>query len=467
MKMILSFATEVAHSTTDFEITKRIADFLNDQSIVGNFHLTGDYARALKRGNRIDVIEALTKHEIGFHCNHHGGNPFMGGYIEDNNWDDGVAHWLRNELPGKVLVEELFDRPVTYYTTEFSKAPQVLFASYLAGIPMCGYLKVPFRGYSGAWFCNSFISSCEGAIGLEFLADEDVDAEDSAKLVFDTMRKSKSCNDDVIRVFTHLYRYYSPPPFDLGMSEIYKDNDWDYEDFNKDFPLLPSEKINEITGRFERTIIHYASQGTFLSFSENLERFIPNRGHWISLEQLDALSAELDQDIDAYIVGGNISISPAESFALLICALKNFSEYKKWDDRYFLRNIIGPKEEIPENFRSQQVSVSEFTGKLKEIDRFINKELALPTTFIFDDKTIGPGQFLKGLIQLYKAQRTGNELQTVDLSGTNYPVIAVEDFFQEKAFKHGNYYPDGFDGTSICAICRSQSWSWKPALKNN
>jgi hypothetical protein len=138
-QVILSFATEVADEPRDFDHFKALAEFLTQEGLIGNFHLTGDYARALKHHGRLDVVEALTSHEIGFHCNHHGAAPFMGGYLEKMNWRDGTSEWTRNELPGLRVVEELFRRRLVYYTTEFNKAPQSIFASSQAGLPTIGY----------------------------------------------------------------------------------------------------------------------------------------------------------------------------------------------------------------------------------------------------------------------------------------------------------------------------------------
>jgi len=77
--------------------------------------------------------------------------------------------------------------------------------------------------------------------------------------------------------------------------------------------------------------------------------------------------------------------------------------------------------------------------------------------------TVGPGQFLNGLRSLYMATRQKQSPQSVSLSGPNLPVIASEPFFMEKTLTKDRY-PEGFEGRSICQMCRLQSWSWKPAV---
>ena len=46
-QVILSFATEVADEPKDFDHIKALAEFLTQEGLIGNFHLTGDYAADL------------------------------------------------------------------------------------------------------------------------------------------------------------------------------------------------------------------------------------------------------------------------------------------------------------------------------------------------------------------------------------------------------------------------------------
>jgi hypothetical protein len=247
VKTILSFATEAAHAEEDFDFMKAIAQFLTEEGLVGNFHLTGDYARALKRHARMDVVQALAAHEIGFHCNHHGARPFMIGYLETCPWDEGVSRWLCNESPGFAVVTELFNRRPTYYTTEFSRAPQTLHGSSLLGAAISGYLQVPMREHSAVWFCNNLVPSVENCVSLEsFHAPGDRERVARARLD-QCLEKQRAARKDVLRVFLHSYKYYAAAPYDrLTMTnEVYKNDNYHYEDFPTDFPRLPPERFRE------------------------------------------------------------------------------------------------------------------------------------------------------------------------------------------------------------------------------
>ena len=78
--------------------------------------------------------------------------------------------------------------------------------------------------------------------------------------------------------------------------------------------------------------------------------------------------------------------------------------------------------------------------------------------------TVGPGQVLNGLRSLYAAVREGQAPKSVELTGPNLPLIAGEPFFTQEIFTR-EIYTEGFEGRSICKMCRSQSWSWKPAVR--
>ena len=466
VKTLLSFATEAAHAEEDFDFIKAVAEFLTEENLVGNFHLTGDYARALKRRGRRDVVQALARHEIGFHCNHHGARPFMAGYLEKYPWDDGLARWFSNESPGFAAVAELFSRRPTYYTTEFAKAPQTLFGSMLLGADVTGYLPVPMRQHSAVWFCNSLVPSVENAVALEsFHAPGD--REQLARVQLERgLERQKANGKDVLRVFLHSYKYYAAEPYDrLTMSrEMYKNDGLDIENFPTDFARRPLERFQKSLETFIRTIRHHASNSRFVTFSQYREEFQNNSGVWIDLQEVDCLCRSLDRSLDAYATD-SVSLSPAESLGILVRALRHWHETGRLPAQVFVRSLIGPRAPIPEPLPDRTVSSAELWASLTKIDRELDASLAVPSTFTLGSVTVGPGQLLRGLVKAYLAVRADQEINPIALTGENLPEIAGEPYFRESVFTRKGIYPDDFTGMKICELCRSQSWSWKPALK--
>lgn len=472
-KVILSFATEVAEVPKDYDHIKALAEFLTAEGLVGNFHLTGDYARALKRHGRLDVVEALKRHEIGFHCNHHGAAPFMAGYLEKLNWRDGTTEWARNELPGLKVVEELFGRHPTYYTTEFNKAPQSVFASNRVGLPTIGYSTVPAQGHGAVWYCNSFVPSCESPIGVErfFSAGLEPETEDHYQkketyyraVVDRYAEKLKGQKSTLIRAYQHSYKAYAVyPPVNYPKPNIYRDDDLYFEEHPHYLELLPEEKYRRGFDLFKRIIQYYAERAAFTSFSEYRRGFCDNQGHWLSLGELDEICALLGERLDAYVTD-TYSVSPAEAFTMLVQVLRIHHEDGALPEKVFLRNVIGPTAPIPETPGQGDANTVAILKSLRLIDRSIDNEQSIPSSIEIDGKTFGPGQFLNGLRSLYLAIRKKQLPQSLTLSGPNLPVIASEPFFMEETMTKDRY-PEGFEGRSICRMCRLQSWSWKPAV---
>ena len=474
-QIILSFATEVADEPKDFDHIKALAEFLTKEGLIGNFHLTGDYARALKHHGRLDVVEALMSHEIGFHCNHHGAAPFMAGYLEKMNWRDGTSEWTRNELPGLRVVEELFGRRPVYYTTEFNKAPQSIFASSQAGLPTIGYLTVPTRGHGAVWYCNSFVPSCESAMGVErfFNAGLKPEAEGHYqekekyyRVKFDRFaEKLKGQKSTLIRAFQHSYKTYAVFPFEHPKPNIYREDDLYYEEHPHYLDLLPEAKYQKGFDLFKRIINYFAERAAFTSFSAYRRGFRDNQGQWLSLLEIDEVCVLLSNCLDAW-VSDTLSVSPAEAFGMLVRVLRVYHENGELPKKVFMRNVTGPTAPIPNKPEQGDVSAAEVLKSLRLIDRVIDNEQSIPASIEIAGKTVGPGQFLNGLRSLYVATRKKESVQSLTLSGSNLPVIANDPFFMEETLTKDRY-PEGFEGRRICQMCRLQSWSWKPAITLN
>ena len=471
--VILSFATEVAEVPKDYDHIKALAEFLTAEGLVGNFHLTGDYARALKRHGRLDVVEALRSHEIGFHCNHHGAAPFMAGYLEKLNWRDGTTEWARNELPGLRVVEELFGRQPTYYTTEFNKAPQSIFASNQVGLSTIGYSTVPALGHGAVWYCNSFVPSCESPIGVErfFSAGLEPEAEGHYQkketyyraVVDRYAEKLKGQKSSLIRAYQHSYKAYAVyPPVEHPKPNIYRDDDLYYEEHPHYLDLLPDGKYRKGFDLFKRIIRYYAEQAEFTTFSKYRQGFRDNQGQWFSLLELDEVCALLSNRLDAY-VSDTLSVSPAEAFGMLVRVLRVYHEDGALPEKVFMRNVIGPTSPIPEKLGQGNTNSESLLKSLRLIDRAIDNEQSIPSSIEMAGITVGPGQFLNGLRSLYIATRKKQSPQSLTLAGPNLPVIANEPFFKEKTLTKDRY-PKDFEGRKICQLCRLQSWSWKPAV---
>ena len=99
--VVLWFDTEDYLLPASDDAALRLAQFLSREGIRATFKVVGEKARTLKRRERYDVIEAVKKHEIGYHSNWHSVQPSPAMYLSNLDWDEGVAEFDRREGPGR------------------------------------------------------------------------------------------------------------------------------------------------------------------------------------------------------------------------------------------------------------------------------------------------------------------------------------------------------------------------------
>ena len=128
--VILWFDTEDYLSPADDDACKRLAEMLTQRHIRATFKVVGEKARVLERRGRRDVIEALKKHDIGFHANFHSVHPAPTEYLADCGLLDGMAEFERREGGGAADVRRIFakDTLVCYGQPGSSWAPQAIAA---------------------------------------------------------------------------------------------------------------------------------------------------------------------------------------------------------------------------------------------------------------------------------------------------------------------------------------------------
>ncbi len=117
------------------DAAKRLAEFLTGLGVKATFKIVGEKARVLEQRGRTDVIEALRKHDIGYHTNWHSRQPTVAVYLQNAGWEDGIAEFLRREGPGADDVRRIFGiAPVCYGQPGSAWAPQAYPALRTLGI---------------------------------------------------------------------------------------------------------------------------------------------------------------------------------------------------------------------------------------------------------------------------------------------------------------------------------------------
>ena len=137
MKVIFSLDTEDFVTPEAVDAQKWWADTLTKRNLRGSFQCVAEVIRRLKTRGRMDVIDALAKHEIGFHTQFHSIHPVHPEAVENLSLADGIAWVLKREAAGLAVLVETFGRmPVSYTPPGDSWTPATLLAMAASGIKL-------------------------------------------------------------------------------------------------------------------------------------------------------------------------------------------------------------------------------------------------------------------------------------------------------------------------------------------
>ena len=133
---LLWFDTEDYIEPASDDAALRLAQELEKLGVRATFKVVGEKARVLEKRGRRDVINALAKHDIGYHSNNHSIPPSPAVYLRPLGWLEGAAEFERREGPGARDVARIFGKtPSCYGQPGNSWGPQSLPALRQMGIP--------------------------------------------------------------------------------------------------------------------------------------------------------------------------------------------------------------------------------------------------------------------------------------------------------------------------------------------
>ena len=465
VKLFISFATEEFVTPAHNGILLKIASILAERYITGSFHLTGEFARNLRGNQRFDVIEALQQHEIGYHSNTHGAHPFIGDICENNSWDSTVEKLMRTESKGILDIENIFGKRPTYYVTEFTKAPQLIYALRSLGIDLLGFSGLPDDG--GMPFCWYTGSLCYTGQMMGVESPPHTDRLRKMKNKFDHLyqqEKAKGSNG-VIKLFNHPYKfaYNNNIASWVSRNKIYKS-------YNIHTPwIVPQESLyskkitTSLFSEFEHLLDYILDKGDteFLSTSQIALPYRKKLPRFVACEVFSELLQQIGKKI-IWLKTGRMIFSPAEIFGLMTYALKYFSNCHKLPESLPLRDTLGPTFESPSLNEAVSIPIDVILRNIADIDRELEFSQQSPCEIEFSDSKIplAPAYFAFARMLQNPILDSGNLIfQPTD----PLPEIATKDYFDAPSWTKDSY-PAGFTGENICTHCRLQSWTYKPVI---
>jgi hypothetical protein len=135
--VVMWFDTEDYVDPAADDAALRIATDLTKLGVHATFKVVGEKARMLEARRRADVIQALSKHSIGYHSNMHSAHPTPAEYLRRFGLLDGADEFDRREGAGARDVARVFGmEPACYGQPGSSWAPQANLALRRMGIPV-------------------------------------------------------------------------------------------------------------------------------------------------------------------------------------------------------------------------------------------------------------------------------------------------------------------------------------------
>ncbi len=479
--VILWFDTEDYLSPADDDAAKRLAELLSARQVHATFKVVGEKARVLAARHRGDVIEGLSKHDIGYHANFHSVHPTVSEYEEHFGLTDGIAEFLRREGPGAEDVRRIFGRKslVCYGQPGSSWAAQAIAALGPCGIENDGipcYLDSGQHvGVGGApfWYCGALnvykMKPNETRMELFSAGGLEKGEKEFAQIA----GRLRDDGGGLISIFYH--------PCEWVTSEF-----WDGVNFSRGHNpprerwQLPKHRTKEESdaafNRFERYVdFMRAQEGVKFVTASQLPVIYRDRirSDGVGSDELLQLAKQIRKSeasgIDDIRIGDDV-FSPADQFDLLCAALTRDLAGGGITEPIRLRNLLGPNSE--KQLRDAMIASVPWSSAIaivRDANDFIEKNHRIPSDVFLGPSPVSPAAFLISMAEAYVAWHTdGHPPDSISLQD---PVAVLTERFvakdDEKLFSGWVIHPTGFRAPHIMEMARLQAWTFKPAVRTD
>lgn len=457
--VILWFDTEDYILPASDDAALRVAEFLTREKIRATFKVVGEKARTLERRGRTDVIDALKKHEIGYHSNFHSVQPTPAMYLSNLGWDDGVAEFDRRERPGVDDVRRIFGTmPTCYGQPGSSWGPQSYGAMRKWGMDVYldsgNHVRLDDRPF---YYC--------GVLTLYKLAhtlranlnqpNELTQAEDR----FLAARKQLLAEGGgVVSI------YYHPCEF------VHKEF-WDGANFRnganppREQWKLPAAKTPEESKAayevFEEYVrfIQRFPDVQFVTASETARLYRDKaRCRKFTAEELRTIAKGVNENV-LFQRQGNFALSAAEVFSLL-----NDSVASRSLEAALADPPLGPTQPAAVLGSPVTTDTSQFLRTAADVADQIKKEGRLPSVVWLGSTAVPPESFLQALAAVTLARAEGKPTpETVSIPPAR--LASAKHVADDGPNLWGwIIFPRGFRAPALMEVAKRQAWTLKPAV---
>ncbi|MEO8131433.1 MAG: hypothetical protein ABI822_30335 [Bryobacteraceae bacterium] len=440
--VVLWFDTEDYIEPAADDAALRIATDLTALGVHATFKVVGEKARVLEQRKRTDLIQALGRHDIGYHAENHSIQPAPAVYLRDMGWLDGAAEFERREGRGVADIQRIFGvTPSCYGQPGSSWGPQSYRALLHLGIPMymdegsqVGLRAQPF------WFGGVF-----HVFGMQrFLIRPELDADAKVPATFarfdQVAAELRAKGGGVISTYYH--------PTEFVTTEF-----WDAANFAKGASReradwqRPKRRTPEESERCYRILSAYVKHALgvtgvkFVTARELMKLYTPPVNP-IPVDRT-AAARQLRERI-TFLETKDGAYSAAELLESLL-GMKPMA-------------VEGPTSRFESNLRSSEIPKAMFDRAKADTVNFMERNGRLPSVVWIGSERLSLADFA--------ATVAANENSTAPAITMQKGNLEVEKYISNEPEKSFNWaiHPVGFSAPGLLELGRLQAWTLKPAV---
>jgi hypothetical protein len=462
--VVLWFDTEDYLLPASDDAALHLAEFLTREKVRATFKVVGEKARTLERRGRKDVIEALKKHEIGYHANYHSVQPTPALYLSNLGWDDGVAEFDRRERPGFDDVKRIFGvAPSCYGQPGSSWGPQSYGAMNKWGMEVYldagNHVRLDDKPY---YYCG-ILNLYKLAYQMRANLTEPRLLEKAEQDFVAARSKVTAEGGGVVSIFYH--------PCEFVHKEF-----WDGVNFRnganppRERWQLPPAKTPEeskvayqVFEEYIRFLKRYPDV-QFITATEAAKLYRDQaRGRTFTAAEVKDIAAAVAEDV-TFQKHGDYALSAAEVFALLNEYVAEHGAGRKPGALGLLRTLYGPTNWVAPAPDPLSIDGNQFLRTAADVADFLRKQRRIPTSVWLGSLPVPPEMYLRGLAEVALALADGKSMpETVALKPAKLAAAAhVAD--DDPRLWGWIIFPRGFRAPAMMELAKRQAWTLKPAM---
>jgi hypothetical protein len=462
--VILWFDTEDYILPASDDATLRLARFLTRELIRAVFKVVGERALSFERRGRTDVIEALKKHEIGFHARWHSVQPTPAQYLSDLGWDDGVAEFDRREKPGFDDVKRIFGTaPTCYGQPGSSWGPQSYGAMRQWGMNVYldagSHVQLDDKPFYYGDILNLY--------KLEHVLRARLDSLPALKEAEDRFlaarKKLHGEGGGIISIYYHPCEFVHKEFWD-GVNFKYGANpprsEWRQ-------PPMKSPRETKVAFEVFENYVRFMKRFPdvkFITATEAAQLYRDRaRGKAFTPQDLKTIAGAVTDQL-TFQRHGECTLAPSEIFTLLDDYVAEKTAGHPADSITLTSTPYGPSNPVPVLTEPVTTDWSQFTRTAADVADFVRKQKRVPTAVWLGSKPVPPESYLNALAKVVVDLVDGKEPpMTIELRPAR--LAAADNVAADNPRLWGwVIFPRGFRAPAMMELAKRQAWTLKPAL---